>query len=162
MLAPLLEMKSAPQASKTRPLGAFRFTRVASAPSTRFIAVAPVPAMVVMMPELTSTQRTRCPLVSAMYKRLPAASSSSAWGRLRVASVAAPPSPADPDTPQVPANLLMTPPAMSLTTLALESATKSQLRATSYARPRGLLRDAPETGPPSPPQWFGLPPAPPP
>ncbi len=78
---------------------------MANPPSPENAAV-PFPAMVVMIPP--KTFRMRLLKVSARY-RLPAASTATPPGSLRVALVAGPPSPENPTLP-LPATVVMIPP----------------------------------------------------
>src|SRR5437764_334599 len=89
-------------------LGTFIVAKVAAAPSPVVDAV-PVPATVVMIPDVSTLRILLLPL-SAMYP-LPKLSKATSQGALKVADVAAPVSPVEPVVP-VPAQVVMTPVAM--------------------------------------------------
>src|SRR5947207_2716491 len=84
-------------ASSATPDGELRLALVAASPSPAKLGL-PLPATVVMIPVAAVTLRIRWLELSAMY-RLPLASTATPAGTLRLAFVAAPPSPAKPKTP---------------------------------------------------------------
>src|SRR5437667_6893 len=88
------------------PDGQVRLAFVAAPPSPAKVGL-PLPATVVMIPVAAATLRIRWLAESAMY-RLPLASSAMPDGPLRLAFVAAPPSPAKLGLP-LPATVVMIP-----------------------------------------------------
>src|SRR5439155_182905 len=118
---PLSAMKRSPEPLRVRPTGRLSLAFVAAPPSPPKSQAPPVPATVLIVPVVAATLRmTQLPL-SAM-KRLPAPSRATPAGELSSAAVAAPPSPAKPQTHPAPATVLIVPVAaatMRMTQLPL-------------------------------------------
>src|SRR5207244_9609408 len=109
------------------------------------------PATVVMIPVAAATLRIRWINWSAIY-RLPLASSATPDGPLRLAPVAAPPSPAKVKLP-LPATVVMIPVAAATLRIRwLNWSAIYRLPLASSATPDGPLRLAPVAAPPSPAQ----------
>ena len=105
-------MKKLPLPSTATPLGKAKPALVAGAPSPLKPEM-PLPATVVMMPEV-STLRMRLLFRSAM-KRLPAPSTATPVGKAKLALVAGPPSPLNPEMP-MPATTVNCPEVSTLKT----------------------------------------------
>lgn len=123
------------------------FAAVAGPPSP-VCPTAPVPAIVVMMPEV-STFRIRA-LWSPMY-RLPAMSRSMPHGCFKLAAVAGPPSPEAPNSP-LPATVVMIPDASTLRIRLLSLSRMYRQPEESMQRPHPYFQAnaARVAGPPSP------------
>src|SRR5437667_213783 len=137
-----------PLASSATPDGTQTLALVAAPPSPAKVLM-PLPATVVMIAVAAVTLRIRWLAYSAMY-RLPPASTATPTGTLRLAFVAAPPSPAKPKTP-LPATVVMIP--VAAPTLRIRSLPRSamqRLPPESIATRAGLLRLAVGPAAPSP------------